>query len=496
MSGLFAKFFSSSSNSLPNDVTTMEHLCELINCLGKKEDETGARAAEIARKYRDIFEKRSSDIESFLLHCNPAVGSSAMLSAIKTLFDMSFAKCYEVGTDRAVELLKHYLDGRQLNAKHLRMVPEITFPLLRDIVTYCLEKKNEPRIGEEIAISALRQLFPKEESTKYITSCHAALFACTLRTKNFDVVEDFLNDIPHSFVNENNEESQNCDDPSSSTSSGGPQIEGSSNRARNFEKDLRGKMLLKPNAPTPAAVAPPNPFINPKVVFQYFYYGAMILIEKKNYEKAQILLETCVSIPSYHATDIQIEAYKKYILVSLLINGYVNDINDKSPAVTRLAKTKMNADFRNLLEVRFKRGKNTHKQIETFINLNRQKLEKDENLNLAELICMEMRLKSVISVAKLYSSIKLEDIKELAGLKNDEETMNIIEELVNTQRLQVVFDQPTNSVIWSEYLPEITKQDVEKAEKLIEIQNALLEEKKRMAEIWPKNHCENGFQRR
>ncbi|CAD6195186.1 unnamed protein product [Caenorhabditis auriculariae] len=131
----------------------LESLCKAINGLSSGDSNalsTGKKAADITRKNREVFEKKSCDIEAFLLNCNHVVGSTAMIAAIKSLFDTSVAKNYEAGADRAVELLKYYLDGGQLVAEHLRLVPDIFLPLVRSVGFYCLEKKKKVRFKEFI----------------------------------------------------------------------------------------------------------------------------------------------------------------------------------------------------------------------------------------------------------------------------------------------------------------------------------------------------------
>lgn len=59
-----------------------------------------------------------------------------MVAAIKGMFDTSAAKNNETGTDRAVELLNHYVDENNFVGGHLKLVPEISEFLDK------IEKKN------------------------------------------------------------------------------------------------------------------------------------------------------------------------------------------------------------------------------------------------------------------------------------------------------------------------------------------------------------------
>ncbi|MQL96398.1 hypothetical protein Taro_029079 [Colocasia esculenta] len=59
----------------------------------------------------------------------------------------------------------------------------------------------------------------------------------------------------------------------------------------------------------------------PKELFLYCYYGGMINIGLKRFRKALEFLHNVVTAPMTNLNAIAIEAYKKYILVSLIHNG-------------------------------------------------------------------------------------------------------------------------------------------------------------------------------
>lgn len=58
----------------------------------------------------------------------------------------------------------------------------------------------------------------------------------------------------------------------------------------------------------------------------YFLYGAMIYMGLRNWDRASLFLEIVVTSPTGHtASMIQVEAYKKWVLVSLLLTGRVRN---------------------------------------------------------------------------------------------------------------------------------------------------------------------------
>ena len=61
---------------------------------------------------------------------------------------------------------------------------------------------------------------------------------------------------------------------------------------------------------------------------QYFLLGAMIYIGMKNWVRALLFLDIVIMSPANNTTSmIQVEAYKKWILVGLLLRGHVSAVS-------------------------------------------------------------------------------------------------------------------------------------------------------------------------
>ena len=60
-------------------------------------------------------------------------------------------------------------------------------------------------------------------------------------------------------------------------------------------------------------------------ILQYYLFGAMIYMEMKDWKRALFFLEVVIAWPvATNASKIQVEAYKKWVLVSLLHKGHVS----------------------------------------------------------------------------------------------------------------------------------------------------------------------------
>lgn len=61
-----------------------------------------------------------------------------------------------------------------------------------------------------------------------------------------------------------------------------------------------------------------------KYFLLYYYYGGMIYTSLKNFDRALYFFEVVVTVPAMVVSHIMLEAYKKYILISLILFGKVS----------------------------------------------------------------------------------------------------------------------------------------------------------------------------
>ncbi|XP_057491097.1 COP9 signalosome complex subunit 3-like isoform X2 [Actinidia eriantha] len=111
----------------------------------------------------------------------------------------------------------------------------------------------------------------------------------------------------------------------------------------------------------------------PRDFFLYCYYGGMICIGQKRYRKALELLHNVVTAPMSTINAIAVEAYKKYILISLIHLGQFS---------TSLPKYTSSVAQRNLknfsepyIELVTCYGNGKISELEAYVQANREKFE-------------------------------------------------------------------------------------------------------------------------
>ncbi|XP_004927872.1 COP9 signalosome complex subunit 3 isoform X1 [Bombyx mandarina] len=172
----------------------------------------------------------------------------------------------------------------------------------------------------------------------------------------------------------------------------------------------------------------------------YYYYGGMIYTAMKNYDRALYFFEVVVTVPAMVVSHIMLEAYKKYILVSLILHGKVLPMPKyTSQVVCRFLKP-LSAPYHDLVASQHAASK--HREI--FV--------RDKNMGLVNQVLNSMYKKNIQRLTKTFLTLSLSDVAsrvELSGpLQAETYILNMIEEgeiyaMINQKDGMVVFlDSP------------------------------------------------------
>ncbi|KAK1270380.1 COP9 signalosome complex subunit 3 [Acorus gramineus] len=156
----------------------------------------------------------------------------------------------------------------------------------------------------------------------------------------------------------------------------------------------------------------------PRDFFLYFYYGGMINIGLKRFQKALECLHNAVTAPMAQLNQMAVEAYKKYILVYLIYNGQV-------PSLPKYSSSAAQRNLKNYaqpyvdLANSYTSGK--FSELESCIETNREKFENDKNLGLVRQVVSSLYKRSIQRLTQTYLTLSLEDIARRVQLQTAKE---------------------------------------------------------------------------
>ncbi|XP_044501334.1 COP9 signalosome complex subunit 3-like [Mangifera indica] len=182
----------------------------------------------------------------------------------------------------------------------------------------------------------------------------------------------------------------------------------------------------------------------PRDFFLYCYYGGMILIGQKQFRKALELLHNVVTAPMSSINAIAVEAYKKYILVSLMHHGQFS---------TNLPKYTSSAAQRNLknfcqtyIELANTYNNGKFSELETFIQTNREKFESDNNLGLVKQVVSSMYKRNIQRLTQTYLTLSLQDIANSVQLSSPKEAEMHVLQMIQNGEIDATINQKDGMV--------------------------------------------------
>ncbi|KTF88112.1 hypothetical protein cypCar_00043436 [Cyprinus carpio] len=127
----------------------------------------------------------------------------------------------------------------------------------------------------------------------------------------------------------------------------------------------------------------------------YYYYGGMIYTGLKDFERALYCFEQAITTPAMAVSHIMLEAYKKYILVSLILHGKVQQLPKyTSQIVGRFIKPLSNA-YHELAQVY---ASNNPAELRAVVSRHGETFTRDNNSGLVK----QIRIFDVFAIVQIF----------------------------------------------------------------------------------------------
>ncbi|KAH7845939.1 hypothetical protein Vadar_007726 [Vaccinium darrowii] len=182
----------------------------------------------------------------------------------------------------------------------------------------------------------------------------------------------------------------------------------------------------------------------PKDFFLYCYYGGMICIGQKRYRKALELLHNVVTAPMSSMNAIAVEAYKKYILVSLIHLGQFSTSFPKyTSSVAQRGLKNFSQPYIDLMNCY---GNGKISELEAFVEENRDKFEHDHNLGLVKQVVSSMYKRNIQRLTQTYLTLSLQDIANTVQLNSPKEAELHVLQMIQDGEIYATINQKDGMV--------------------------------------------------
>jgi len=170
-----------------------------------------------------------------------------------------------------------------------------------------------------------------------------------------------------------------------------------------------------------------------KNILMFFYYGGMVATAVKKFSRGLYMLEVCLTIPNEDQTKaiskITIEAYKKYILIWLIVYGgdnngkdlvanlskYTNSISEKP---NKLMKS-LCLDYHDVIEAFYSDKEDN--SLEKILEKHKNVFQEDGNTGLMDQVVAASQKAKIKRLTKVFLTLRLEDVAERAGMESTQD---------------------------------------------------------------------------
>ncbi|KAL1314684.1 COP9 signalosome complex subunit 3 [Arachis ipaensis] len=179
----------------------------------------------------------------------------------------------------------------------------------------------------------------------------------------------------------------------------------------------------------------------PRDLFLYCYYGGMICIGLKRFQKALDLLHNVVTAPMSTLNAIAVEAYKKYILVSLIHHGQWQLSTSLPKYASSVAQRSLKNFCQPYIELASSYGTEKIAELEAYVQTNTEKFENDNNLGLVKQVVLSMYKRNIQRLTQTYLTLSLQDIANTVQLNSPKEAEMHVLQMIQDGEIYATINQ-------------------------------------------------------
>lgn len=144
-----------------------------------------------------------------------------------------------------------------------------------------------------------------------------------------------------------------------------------------------------------------------KYFLQFYYYGGMIYASVKDYDRALYFFEAALTTHSMAVSHIMLEAYKKYVLLSLIVYGKVPNLPKYTPTVVNRFIKPCSQPYVDLVAAY---ATNCPEELSAVIAKHAEAFNRDTNTGLVKQVLSSLNKKNVQRLTKTFLTLSLSDV--------------------------------------------------------------------------------------
>lgn len=182
-----------------------------------------------------------------------------------------------------------------------------------------------------------------------------------------------------------------------------------------------------------------------KYFLLYYYYGGMIYAALKNFERAFYFFEVVITTPALAVSHIMLEAYKKYILVSLILQGKVGNVPKYTSQVVGRFIKPLSQAYHDLATVY---TSNISDEVRNVVVKYQDTFVRDGNMGLTKQVVASLYKKNIQRLTKTFLTLSLSDVASRVQLSGPAEAEKYILNMIEEGEIFATINQKDGMVIF------------------------------------------------
>lgn len=172
----------------------------------------------------------------------------------------------------------------------------------------------------------------------------------------------------------------------------------------------------------------------------YYYYGGMIYLALKRYDRAFLMLENAVSLPASMVSAIMLEAYKKWLLVGLLCVGRKPQ-PPKFTSTNQLVRLQYVGNCQVYVDLVDAFDKRSPGELRDLAIRHEAAYRADRNWGLVKQVLAGRIKQNILHLTKTFITLSLSDLASRAAALSPAEAERCLLELIEERKIFASIDQ-------------------------------------------------------
>ena len=168
----------------------------------------------------------------------------------------------------------------------------------------------------------------------------------------------------------------------------------------------------------------------------YHFYGALCCAALQNYSRAYHMLRLVLVAGGHFTSLIQVEAYKKYLLIELILHGEYTGLPEAVPQQSKRTLEQLTSAYTTLAEAY------THNNLQEVVQANAATFINDGNKGLVNTALATLPEHHITRLTKVYSTISLERLSQTLDLEKDA-TESILMQMMKNGKVNATIQEGT-----------------------------------------------------